>query len=410
MSRILIQGGVVVDTDPTPHATPATDLLVEDGVIAAVGPHLPAEGAEVIDARHHLVLPGFVDTHRHTWQSVLRSTAPYASLEEYLQAIVYGAAPRFRPEDVYAGDLAGALECLNSGITTLLDWSHIQRSPEHTDAALDALRDSGIRAVFGYAHPAPGRHRPDEVRRVRDAVGGRVAMTLAAWGPGIESIEDAEADWRLARDLGLRISVHVNGPGPITQLRDHGLLGPDTTYIHVNGVTDDEFKLMADSGGTASVSPILEAQMRLGRPEVDRLRAFGVRTSLGADAVTSVGGDMFGLMRAAFAFGRAGDPAISAADVLRMATIDGAAALGLDDRIGSLRPGKQADLLLLRTDTPNLVPLRDPITAVVTAADLSNVDTVLVAGEVVKRAGRLVHTDLRCAFDLVERTATYLAG
>ncbi|MCO5974457.1 amidohydrolase family protein [Actinoallomurus soli] len=410
MSRILIQHGLVVDTEPAPRAMPATDLLIEDGVIAAVGPGLPTAGAEVIDARDRVVLPGFVDTHRHTWQSVLRSTAPYASLGEYLEAIVYGATPRFRPEDVYAGDLAGALECLNSGITTLLDWSHIQRSPDHTDAAVAALRDSGIRAVFGYAHPAPDAQRPDEVRRALGLVGGRVSMTLAAWGPGLATMEAAEAEWRLARELGLRISVHVNGPGPITRLRDHGLLGADTTYIHLNGVTDEEFTLIADTGGTASVSPVLEDQMRLGRPEVGRLRAAGVRTTLGADAVTSVGGDMFGLMRAAFAAARADDPTVTAADVLRMATLDGAAALGLDDRIGSLRPGKQADLVLLRTDTPNLVPLRDPITAVVTAADLSNVDTVLVGGEIVKRDGRLVRADLRRAFDLAERSAAHLAA
>jgi 5-methylthioadenosine/S-adenosylhomocysteine deaminase len=410
MTRTLVQAGLVIETEPVPHTVPGTDVLIEDGVITEVGPDLPAEGAQVIDAGSHIVLPGFVDTHRHTWQSVLRSTGPYASLDEYLERVVYGIAPRFRPEDVYAGNLAGALECLNSGITTLLDWSHIQRSPEHTDAAVDALRDSGIRAVFGYAHPAPDEPRPDEVRRVRDLVGGRVSMTLAAWGPGFTSLEATEADWRLARELGLRISVHVNGPGPVERLGDRGLLGPDTTYIHLNGTPDDALKLIADSGGTASVSPVLEEQMRLGRPELGRLRALGVRTTLGADAVTGVAGDMFGLMRAAFAAARVEDPAVAPADVLRMATLDGAAALGLDDRVGSLRPGKQADLVLLRADTPNLVPLRDPITAVVTAADLSNVDTVLVGGEVVKKGGRLVRADLRHAFDLAERAAAHLAA
>src|SRR5262249_31776636 len=155
-------GGCVVDTEPAPHALPATDLLIEDGVIAAVGAGLPADGAEVIDASRHIVLPGFVDTHRHTWQAVLRSIAPHAALPEYFQRVLQELAPRFRPEDVYAGNLTGALECLEAGITTLQDWSHVQHSPEHTDAAIQGLRDSGIRAVFGYAYPAPDDRRPEE--------------------------------------------------------------------------------------------------------------------------------------------------------------------------------------------------------------------------------------------------------
>ncbi|GAA3138233.1 amidohydrolase family protein [Planomonospora alba] len=410
--RTLITGGTVIDTEPAPRVLPGAEVLVEDGLIAAVGPGLDVPGARVVDASGMLVLPGFVDTHRHVWQSVLRASSADATLGDYLALVLGRLAPAYRAEDVYAANLWGALEALDAGITTLCDWSHIQSTPEHTDAALEALRESGIRAVFAYAHPGPGEaRRPDEVRRVASLLGtpGLVTAALAASGPVHGPMEEAEADWRLARELGLRISLHATGTGAVERLHGAGLLGPDVMFVHGNGFTGEAVELVADSGGTASVAPAVEMQMGHGHPETGRFRRAGVPTGLGVDTVVNVPGDMFAVMRAAFAAERARGGALTAAEVLRTATIEGAAALGMADRIGSLRPGKQADLVLLRADAPNLAPVCDPVAAVVTAAGPGNVDTVLVAGRVVKRSGRLVHPDLRAARARAVHSADRLA-
>ncbi|GAA2858848.1 amidohydrolase family protein [Streptosporangium fragile] len=411
--RLLIANATVIDTEPDPHVMPATDVLVEDGVITAVGPGLAAAGAEIVDGTGRIVLPGLVDTHRHVWQSVLRSVAADATLGDYLTLVLGGFAPAFRAEDVHAANLWGALEALDAGVTTVYDWSHIQLTPAHTDAALDALRETGIRAVFGYAHPAAddGARREDEVRRVASLAGsGLVTPALAAWGPVYGSVRAAEADWRLARELGLRISLHATGTGAVERLHAAGLLGPDVMFVHGNGFSDEAMKLVADSGGTASVAPVVEAQMGHGHPETGRFRGFGIPTGLGVDTVTDAPGDMFSVMRAAFAAARLRGEPLTAAAVLRMATIEGAEVLGMADRIGSLRAGKQADLVILRADSPGMAPAHDPVAAVVTAAGTADVDSVIVAGRVVKRAGRLLHAGLPGALDRLSRSAAHLAG
>lgn len=432
--RLLLRNGCVIDTEPEPTAYPGHDVLVENGRIAAVGPGLPADGAEVIEAADRIVLPGFVDTHRHTWQAVLRSYAVDDDLGRYLTRVRRGLSPHFRPEDVYAGNLVGALECLDAGITTLQDFSHIQHTHDHTEASVSALRDAGLRAVFGYGYPTfdDTSRRPADVRRLREERFGSddalVTMALAPLGPSYAPMGTVQDDWLLAADLGLRIAVHV-GRGPVAErpveaLRAHGLLRAGTTYVHGNSLDDSELRLIAESGGSVSIAPEVEARMGHGGPMIDRLRAAGIVTGLGVDVVTTVAGDMFSLMRAALLTSRfrvvdgpgAGGsadrvPQCTAADVLRMATLDGAAALGLADRIGSLSPGKQADIVLLRTDTVNLVgAAHDPVGAVVTAAHPGNVDTVLVAGRVVKRDGRLLHADLGRAVEAARSSAERLAA
>ncbi|MBB2913241.1 cytosine/adenosine deaminase-related metal-dependent hydrolase [Streptosporangium becharense] len=410
--RLLITDATMVDTEPHPRVLPATDMLVEDGVITEVGRGLTAAGAETLDATDRILLPGFVDTHRHVWQSVLRSIAADATLGDYLTLVLGELAPAFRAEDVHAANLWGALEALDSGVTTVYDWSHIQLTPAHTDAALDGLREAGIRAVFGYAHPAvdDGARREDEVRRVASlTASGLVTPALAAWGPVYGSLSAAAADWRLARELGLRISLHATGTGAVERLHAGGLLGSDVMFVHGNGFSDEAMKLVADSGGTASVAPVVESQMGHGHPETGRFRAFGIPTGLGVDTVTDAPGDMFSVMRAALAAARLRGEPLTAAETLRMATIGGAEVLGMADRIGSLRPGKQADLVLLRADSPAMAPACDPVAAVVTAAGTADVDAVVVAGRVVKRAGRLRHAGLPGALDRLRRSAARLS-
>jgi cytosine/adenosine deaminase-related metal-dependent hydrolase len=416
---LLIRGGVLIDTDPVPTVTAHTDLLVEDGVIAAVGTGLtPPPGADVIDAGNRLVLPGFVDTHRHTWQAAVRAAMPDIDLRAYLETVLGRLAPRYTADDVYAANLAGALECLDAGITTLLDWSHIQFTPAHTEATVAALRASGIRAVLGYCYGGPDG--PDgilgEGRRVHrayfeDGTDPLLSMAVAALGPEIAGETVAAEEWRLARELGLGVTVHMGGHGEdsavhgLEFLREHDLLVPGTTYIHPNHYPADALKRIADSGGTASVSPLVEAALGIGHPATGRTRAAGIPTGLSADTVTSGTGDMFGLMRAAYAIERLRDPGFTTRDALRMATIEGAEVMGLAGLTGSLGIGKQADLVLLRTDTLAMGPACDPIAAVVLSADTSCVDTVLVAGRVVKRHGRLLRHDTTAVLAALNATS-----
>lgn len=424
--RTLIRAGTVLTADPTSGELRDTDILIENGRIASIGVPVTSQDCRIIDASDMIVMPGLVDSHRHTWQSLIRGAAANWTLAQYWQGIRAMFGPLYQPDDVYIGNLLGAIEALDAGVTTLVDWSHIMNSPAHADAAIQALRESGMRAVFAHGTPTDGQTsdwyvgssipHPDDIRRIRTEQfpgdDGLVTLAMAARGPQNCQLDTTEHDWRLARELGLRITVHT-GSGrwgkvrPIEQLRSRGLLGPDTTYVHCNSLVDDELKLIADSGGTVAISPEVEMHMGHGYPATGRLLACGVRPSLSVDVVTGVGGDLFGNMRVCLAAERARaneqaldngtqldelDPKTS--DVLEFATIEGARACGLESRTGSLTPGKDADIVLLRCDRPNLIPLNNPGAAAVLAATPANVDTVLVAGRIVKRNGELVGVDL----------------
>src|SRR4051794_39600846 len=403
------------------------DVLVEDDRIAAVGaPDAAAPGdaevvdVEVVDARDRIVLPGLVDSHRHLWQSALRGIAGDWTLGQYFARMRGVLGGHFRPEDTYAGTLLGAVEALDAGVTTVVDWSHNINGPEHADAAWQALLDAGGRAVFAYgasnaqALGDPSPHTRD-VARLRAGVGAddtaRVTLGMAVRGPEFSGPDLTATDLALARELGLPATMHVGGGlrgagRHVAQLGRRGLLGPDTTYVHCNMLADEELDAIADAGGRAAVAPEVEANMGHGPPATGRLRARGIPTGLSVDVCTNVGGDLFAAMRVALALARgAGHAAalargrtpervpMTAQEVLAMATIEGARACGLDERVGSLEPGKQADLLVLRTDAPNLAPVSDPVAAAVLAAGVHNVDAVLVAGRWVKRDGRFLACD-----------------
>jgi len=388
-----LQGGLVIDAAPAVTVHRETDVLIEDGRIAAIGPGLAAEGAEVIDARGRIVLPGFVDTHRHLWQTALRGIAVDGDLGMYFERVLGGVGARYRPEDVAAGTLVGALECLDGGITTVQDYSHVQGSAAHADAAVDALERSGIRAVFGYGPTPLGGGAVDGagLRRLLDRTSERIGFAVAAIGPAYVSFETVRADWALADELGLPIVVHISSselaPAPIAMLRDAGLTRANTLYVHGNNLPDSELKLIAESGAGVSVTPLVEARLGLGAAIAGRLRAAGVPISLGIDTVAGAAGDMFSVMREILALGHA---TFTAAEVLQLATRGGAEALGLSD-LGSLAVGNKADLMLLRATDLNLAGgLHDPVATVVTSAHPGNVETVLVAGTPVKQDGQLV--------------------
>lgn len=424
--RLLIRGGIALTADPKLGVLQDTDLLIEDGRISSIGTPVDATDCQIIDASDMIVMPGMVDSHRHTWQSLIRGIAANWTLAQYWQGIRAMFGPLYEPDDVYIGNVLGAIEALDAGVTTLVDWSHIMNSPAHADAAVQALRESGMRAVFAHGTPTDGQTsewyvrssipHPDDIRRIRSEYfpgdDGLLTLAMAARGPQNCELDTTEHDWRLARELGLRITVHT-GSGrwglvqPINQLHSRNLLGSDTTYVHCNSLSDDELKLIADSGGTVSISPEVEMHMGHGYPATGRLLACGIRPSLSVDVVTGVGGDLFGNMRVclaaerALANGRAleNDTILeklqpTTADVLEFATIEGARACGLESKIGSLSQGKDADIVLLRRSSPNLIPLNNPNATTVLAATPANVDTVLVAGRIVKRDGALVNVDL----------------
>ena len=424
-ARTLIKGGFVVSMDDTIGDRPSTDVLVEDGRIVAIDRDLEnapgAAGAEVIDATGCIVAPGFVDTHRHLWESTLRGSMPSCTLDQYLGTVIGAFGPAYRPEDVYVGNHLGALEALNAGVTTIVDWSHCNNTPEHADAGIRALRDAGIRAMYAHGTPAAGEWvfdstlpHPADARRVRDEHFGPeddlLTFALAVRGPGVTRPEVVEQDWALARDMGVRITVHVGmritgvHGSAIQELHAAGLMGPDTTYIHATTATGDELKLIADSGGSASISPYVEMIMGHGRPPIGKLIELGIKPTLSVDVTTSVPGDMFTQMRTALAWARVQDfgddidtpfaPTLTHHDVLRFATVFGAEACGLGEKVGTLAPGKDADIVLIRADAINTMPVIDPRATIVTSADTANVDTVLVKGTVRKRHGQLVGVDL----------------
>jgi 5-methylthioadenosine/S-adenosylhomocysteine deaminase len=434
--RTLIRNSVVITADPKLGDFERADVLIEGDCIASVGPQLAASDAEVIDGSRMIVMPGFVDTHRHNWQGVIRGVSSDWTLNEYLDGVLGRLSATFRPQDVYLSNLLGALEALDSGITTLLDWSHISNTPEHADEAIRGLKDAGIRAV--YAHGAPGicwiekdRRHPEDIRRIRTrhltSDEGLITLMMAMRGPDFATFEATVDDVKLARDLGLRISQHVGvalvgkKERAITRMHAAGLLGADMTHIHCTTCTDDEMRLIADSGGSISVATRVEMSMGHGHPVTGRAIAVGIRPCLSLDVVTTVGSNFFDEMRAALLLERAlrhqealdrqeevNKLALTASDVIEFATIEGARACGLADRVGSITPGKQADLLLLRRDTPDLVPLNHIRGMTVLAAGVRNIDTVFVAGRAVKKGGNLVGHDLERIYRTAHETRDYL--
>jgi 5-methylthioadenosine/S-adenosylhomocysteine deaminase len=427
--KILIKGGYVASLDKGVGDLPVGDVLIDGPTIATIGKDIQAADAEVIDARSKLVLPGLIDTHRHTWETVTRSLISEGDLAVYLKLFFTTLGPHYRPEDVYIGNLLGALGALSSGITTLLDWSHVMNTPAHADAAIQGLADSGIRGVFAYGSSrAPGKDaavtRAADVRRVQKQyfASGDQLLTLAIAAD--DSSDDAKAaDIRLARELGLRITIHVIRAGTIAALNAQGLLGPDITCVHTVGTesTDDELKMLADHGGTISTSSATEMMSGHGFPSAQRWLRHGLRPSLSIDNETRVPSDLFLQMRALIVSDHqletervrreGGRPnLIPVRDVLEFATVEGARATGLDRKTGTLSVGKRADIIVADLDDITLIPSTDPIATFVLRAQPANISHVLVDGAIKKRAGKLVDVDEGRVRRLVEESHGYIMG
>ena len=424
MAKTLIKGGTIISMDRGTGDFAKGDVLVDGDKIVKIGKSLRSSDAKVIDAKDMIVMPGFVNAHIHTWQTGIRGVAGNWSIPEYLNEMHARIAPRYTANDTYLANLVGALNQISLGATTVFDWCHNNATPAHSDGGVRGLKESGIRAVFGHGSPKPDAkkgalpfthipHPRSELERLRKSElsddDGLVTLAMAALGVDFSTWEVTEHDFRLAKELNLLISTHVWGapnrlnPDGYKKLAKLKLLDKRHNMVHGNYLSDDELKIVIDSGASVTITPEVEIQMGHGAPLIGRVRALGGKPSLGVDVESNISGDMFTVMRMALQPQRLLDnqvvakatkaPAqklsIKPREALQWATIDSARALGLDKKVGSLKPGKQADIILIDTNDLNLFPVHNPVESIVFHANGSNVDTVLVAGKILKQNKKL---------------------
>jgi cytosine/adenosine deaminase-related metal-dependent hydrolase len=427
MRRTLIKNGQLVTMDRAGEI-PGGDVLIEGDRIAAVGKNIDAADAEVIDASQMIVLPGLINGHLHTWQTGLRGLAADWTVAEYMKAMHRGLATLFKPDDIYIGNLMGALNQLNNGVTTLVDWYHNNPTPAHTDAAIRGLEEAGIRALFLHGSPKPDpkpgqkhfsevpmpRGEVERLRKGKFASGeGLMTFGLAILGPYYSTYDVTVEDLKLAREFDLLASMHVGGgtgkvPDGFERLLADNMVDRHLTVVHGNDIAPDTVRRISDKGGTFTVTAEIELQMGYGDPLTGILHAKGAPISIGTDVEPAVGSDMFTCMRMTLQHerhraittqwvekgSRPDSMAITCRDALSWITTDAAKIAGLDQRIGSLTPGKQADVTMLRATDINMSPTQDLIGCVVMQANPANVDTVMVAGRIMKRGGRLLYQNL----------------
>jgi cytosine/adenosine deaminase-related metal-dependent hydrolase len=407
----VVRNAYVMSMDSKIGDLPRGDILVRNGTIMVVGTGIPAPGVEVIDGRNMIALPGFVETHFHLWNSFLRGVVGDGDMDYF--PVMTRIGPDITPEIAYRSVRLGIAEALDSGLTTIHDWSHNLSTPAHADAEIRALRESGVRARFSYGYSRELQERPNQVtnftdiERVKKALTGDPLLTMgfAARGPGSTPPEVYRREIELSRSFELPITIHANRSigevkkfSRIGMLDKDRLLGPDILLIHTYNATEQERQIMAQTGTMVSAAPFTASRLASGLPYLGDLIRRGVQCSLSVDT-TTVGGnaDMFGIMRLALQLNHLRSMNVLEVQprrILELATLDGAKSLGIADRVGSLTPGKRADLILVRTDDLNTAPFHDPALLIVQSAQPHNVDTVVVDGRILKRERRLTAIDV----------------
>jgi len=408
------------------------DVLVVGETIAEVGRDLTVpDGTVSVDASGGILMPGMVDTHRHMWQTALRGFGADWTLTQYFVFYYLNWGKIFRPEDIHAGNVLSAIEAVDAGVTTTLDWSHGLWTVEHGDAALDALRSAPGRFVLAYGNllgaPWEWTNSP-EFRAFVERFGtpdDMLGLQLAFDVTGDPEFPE-KAAFEAARELGLRVTTHAGVWGAtndqsIAGMWDNGFMTPEVTYVHAATLSEDSYQRIAASGGSVSVSTESEQSAGQGYPPTWGLRKHGIPVALSMDTSVWWSGDLFSAMRATLSADRSrehleaharGETVVHnqlrAEDVVRWATIGGATVLGLDAVTGSVTPGKKADLVLIKNDdSPAMYPLLHPYGTVVYQAGRGDVHTVLVDGRVVKHEHRLTGVDLAAAKAAVGRTVDY---
>ncbi|PZG15833.1 amidohydrolase family protein [Nonomuraea aridisoli] len=435
---VVLRGGTVLPMDGPSEGgrrvLEHTDVLVTGDRIAAVGAGLEVpEGTAEIDASGGIVMPGMIDTHRHMWQTALRGYGADWTLTQYFVWFYLEHGRLFRPEDVHAGNTLAAIEALEAGVTTVVDWSHGLRTVEHADAAVDALRAVPGRYVLAYGNiqqpPAEWTAAPefrDFVRRRvtgDDMLGFQIAFDVL----GDPAFPEKPA-FEVARELGVAVTTHAGVWGAtsdegIRLMHEHGFMTPETIYVHAASLSADSYHRIAATGGSVSVSTESEQSAGQGYPPTWTLRAHGIPVSLSMDTSVWWSGDLFSAMRATLGADRSREHleaqtkgetvthcALRADQVVDWATRGGARALGRDD-LGVIEPGRKADLVLIKNDhSPVSFPLLNPYGHVAFQAQRGDVHTVVVDGRVVKHEHRLLGVDLAAARAQVDRTIEYLRG
>ena len=425
----LIKNGYVISMDPEVGVKENCDILVEDDIIKKIAPSITEPVDEVIDAKNCYVIPGFVDTHRHTWQTQLKTVATDWTLFNYLTYIRMAYASFYNVDDAYLGNYAGAVESLNAGITTIVDHCHLINSPEFADRLIDGLEDSGTRAVFTYGyyvnptyHPyhldmSPGWRYEDSKRIRRERLHDDNARIIFGVNPSEYEqapIDVIKYELGLCKELGANvISAHVGmgnydaGVQAVRKLGEEGLLTKEMLFVHGAALTNEELDLIKEADAGMSSTPEVDMQMGMGFPMGLRGMKYGVKESLGVDIVSNYAAEMFTPMRTVLACQSAldndrvakelhkvpGKVYYSAKDALYLATLGGAEAIHMDDKIGSLKEGKKADLVMIRNDNINMPCYGDPYSAVVFYANTGDVDTVMVDGKLVKKDGKMIGVD-----------------
>jgi cytosine/adenosine deaminase-related metal-dependent hydrolase len=473
--RYIIRGGAVMSMDPQVGNFPQADVLIDGDKIAAIGPNLKANGAAVIDARGRIVMPGFIDTHHHQFETVLRSfladgvlindgSGSASGSTTYFEFVLLKFAPVYRPQDVYINELFAGLSQLDDGVTTVHDVSQIHHSPQHSDAAIQALFDTGRRAAFGYFESAgaavlgtnPGNQYPQDAVRIKKQWFSSTDQLVTMIMGGEVYLGDAstEQSWKIGRELGLQVAAHILSPFGIRPIMDalaagqggsnHDIgIGPDNLFIHMTGMSDFAWQRVREVGAQVSIAFPIEMNMRHGTPPILRMQSLSTaqnpfEPSLSVDVECTLTADFFTQMRSCMNLQRmivngmvldspngnqnlpnpldwglpesavtvpgpfpywpappSGIPApLTTRDVLRYATMNGAKALRLDGKVGSLTPGKEADIIILDAEAINVAPLNQVPGAVVSLMDRTNVDTVIVAGKIRKWKGKLLDVDL----------------
>jgi 5-methylthioadenosine/S-adenosylhomocysteine deaminase len=412
--RILLKGGLVLSLDRQVGDFARADILIEGGKIKEVRPDIAVSGDDVavIDAANRIVIPGFVDTHSHSYQGLLRNILTNGVLNpDYNRDIQSNLTPAYLASDAYMGVLVTALGLLDMGTTTIVDISQVSHTPEHSDACIIALRDSGIRAVYAYYRGAgPATQYPQDITRIqRTYFNSKDQLLTLALGTSI----DAKL-YGLAREVGVPAVLHINNlSAQILELGRAGLLRPGDEYIHCTHLNDDAWRLIRDTGGRVSLSVQIEMAMGQGLPAIQAALDHGVRPSLSSDHGATLAQDFFTVMRSTFTlqhlqlFQRAFNGEqnlprrLSPRDLLEFATIEGARCANLESKIGTLTPGKEADIVLLAADRISVWPLNNAPGAVVNLMNPSNVETVLIGGKVKKWRGNLVGIDVPHLLGLV---------
>ncbi|WP_046469703.1 amidohydrolase family protein [Allosalinactinospora lopnorensis] len=430
---VVLRGGTVLTVDDARRVLPASDVLVVGDTIAAIGPDLAVpEGTVEVDARGGIVIPGMIDTHRHMWQTSMRGYGADWTLTQYFVWYYLEWGRTFRPEDVHAGNLLSAVEAIDAGVTTTVDWSHGLQTVDHADAAVDALQAVPGRFVLAYGNiqqapaewtAAPG-FRDFVNRRITgdDMLGFQIAFDVT----GDPAFPEKPA-FEIARDLGVPVTTHAGvwgatGDDSIRLMHDHGFMTPETVYVHSASLSTDSYHRIAATGGSVSVSTESEQSAGQGYPPTWALRAHDIPVSLSTDTSVWWSGDLFSAMRATLGADRSREHleaqsksatvthcALRAEQVVEWATRGGARAIGREATLGSVEVGKKADLVLIKNDSsPVMFPLLNPYGHVVFQAQRGDVHTVVVNGRVVKHDHRLVGVDLENARHAVERTVEHL--